>query len=92
MVSHSPPGAEGGQWPSWPDGEPPPYPPAFCCEPCALRPDGHPYPYCAEHIAIAYVNARTYRDHLAAIRPIATDHAPGLRAGGASPAPENLTP
>jgi hypothetical protein len=90
MVSHSPPGAEGCQWPSWPDGEPPPYPPAFCGEPCAIRPGGHHRPYCAEHFAIAYVS-RIRRDPLTAIHPTATDHAQGLRADGASPAPENLT-
>lgn len=87
MVSHSLPGAEGCQWPSWPDGEPPPYPPTFCGDPCAVRQDGHRRPYCAEHFAVAYVSAPARREHLAEIHPIATDHAQGLRADGASPAP-----
>lgn len=55
MAPHSPPGADGCQWPSWPDGEPAPYPPRFCDAARAVRPDGHRLPYCADHAAIAFV-------------------------------------
>jgi hypothetical protein len=39
---------------------------------------------------VAEVKARTRRPPTAAVF-LATDHAPGLRAGGASPAPESPT-
>ncbi len=86
MASHYMPGTEGCQWPMWEDGAAAGLRPTFCDAARAVRPDGCRLPYCAAHCVVAYVPRRTQQ---AAAVPFATDRATGMRADGASQAPEN---